>query len=101
MPSISEMMRADARRAILQLLAEDRGYSMNDTILRSAVDRLTAVTLSKSEVRGHLSWLEDRGAVTTESVPPYVLAKLTDFGLALAQGHETLDGVSRPTPGQI
>ena len=101
MPSISELMRADARRAILQLLAEDRGYSMNDAILRSAVDRLTAVTLSPSEMRQHLAWLEDRGAVTTESVPPYMLAKLTDFGLALAQGHDAVDGVSRPAPSQV
>lgn len=101
MTSINQLVRADARRAILQLLAEDRGYSMNDAILRSAVDRLTAVTLSPSEMREHLAWLEDRGAVTTERVPPYVLAKLTDKGLALAQGHETLDGVSRPTPSQV
>ena len=101
MSSIKELMRADARRAILQILAQDPGYSCNDAILRSAVDRATAITLSASQLRGHLAWLEDRGAVTTEQVPPYVLAKLTDKGLALAQGHETLDGVSRPTPSQV
>ena len=101
MASIAELMRRDARRAILQLLAQDRGYSMNDAILRSAVDRLSAVTLSPSEMRDHLSWLEDRGVVTTEAVPPYVLAKLTDFGLAVAEGHETLAGVSRPAPSQV
>ena len=100
MSSISELMRADARRTILQLLAQDRGYSMNDAILRRAVDRLTAVTLSASEIREHLAWLEDRGAVTTESVPPYVLATLTDKGLALAEGAETIAGVSRPLPSQ-
>ena len=99
--SIQQLMRADARRAILQALAQDRGYSLNHAILRAAVDRATAITLEEGEVREHLSWLEDRGAVTTEEVPPFTLAKLTDYGLSLARGHATLDGVSRPTPSQV
>ena len=101
MGSIAELKRADARRTILQALAEDRGYSLNHRILRSVIDRLTAITLDETEVREHLAWLEDRGAVTTEEVPPYVVAKLTDKGLAVARGHETLAGVSRPEPGQV
>ena len=100
MTSLAEMMRADARRTILQVLAQDRGYSMNDAILRRAVDRLTAVTLSESEMRQHLAWLEDQGAIMTEVVAPYVLATLTDKGLALAEGSEVIDGVSRPLPSQ-
>ena len=100
MPSIKQLMRADARRAILQILAQDSGYSCNDAILRTAVDRATAITLTAQEIRDHLAWLEDRGAVTTESVPPYILAKLTDRGMELARGHETMDGVSRPAPSQ-
>ena len=59
------------------------------------------MTLTESEVRKHLSWLEDRGAVTTETVPPFTIAKLTDLGLSVARGHETIDGVSRPRPGQL
>ena len=94
-------MRADARRAILQALAMDAGYSLNHTILRSVVDRATAITLDDDEVRKHLGWLEDRGAVTTEEVPPFTLAKLTDYGLSLARGHAAIDGVSRPSPSQV
>ena len=60
-----------------------------------------AITLNEDEVKGHLAWLEDRGAVTTEAVPPFVLARLTDYGLSLAQGLAGLDGVSRPTPDQV
>ena len=101
MTSINELMRRDARRTILQALAEDRGYSLNHVMLRSIVDRLTAITLDEDQVRQHLAWLEDRGAVTTESVPPFTLAKLTDYGLSLARGHVTLEGVSRPSPSQV
>ena len=101
MTSIRQLERADARRAILQALAEDRGYSANHRILRTFVDRSAAITLDDAEIKEHLAWLEDRGAVTTEAVPPFVLAKLTDYGLSLAQGHAVLDGVSRPTPDQV
>ena len=101
MTGIKQLMRADARRAILQALAMDAGYSLNHAILRSVVDRTTAITLDDDEVREHLAWLEDRGAVTTEEVPPFTLAKLTEYGLSLARGHATLEGVSRPTPSQM
>lgn len=101
MTSISELKRADARRTILQALAQDRGYSLNHAILRTMVDRLTAITLDEDQVKAHLAWLEDRGAVTTESVPPYTIAKLTDYGLSLARGHAVLEGVSRPVPSQV
>lgn len=101
MTSIAELMRRDARRTILQALAEDRGYSLNHVMLRRVVDRLTAITLDEDQVREHLAWLEDRGAVTTETVPPFTIAKLTDYGLSLAEGHATLEGVSRPAPSQV
>lgn len=99
--SISEILRADARRTILQALTEDRGYSLNHAILRRIVDRAAAITLSDDEVRAHLAWLEDQGAVTTEQAPPFTIARLTDFGLSLAKGYATLAGVSRPAPSQV
>ncbi|MCY4431580.1 MAG: hypothetical protein OXC11_14475 [Rhodospirillales bacterium] len=101
MTSLRSMMRADTRRAILQALALDPGYSLNDRILRVAVDRMEAITLDESAVREHLAWLEDRGAVTTDTVPPFILAKLTDYGLSISQGHAQLEGVSRPLPSQV
>ncbi len=99
--SLEHMMRGDARLTILRALAGDRGYSLNHEILRTLVDRMTAITLDNDQVKAHLAWLEDRGAVTTESVPPFTLAKLTDYGLSLARGHATLEGVSRPRPDQV
>ena len=96
--SLRHMIRGDARLTILQALKLDRGYSLNHRILRTVVDRMSAITLDEDEVKEHLAWLEDRGAVTTESVPPFIIAKLTDYGLQLARGHARLEGVSRPSP---
>lgn len=99
--SLAARMRGDARLCILQSLAEDRGYSVNHRILREMVDRSTAITLTEAEIREHLSWLEDRKAVLTEEVPPFTIARLTDYGQALAEGRDFLEGVSRPSPGQL
>ncbi len=101
MTSIAELVRRDARRTILQALADDLGYSLNHEILRTVVDRRTAVTLTTAEVKEHLAWLEDQGAITTTTVAPFVIARLTDYGLALAHGAEVLEGVSRPRPDQV
>lgn len=98
MTGIKDLMRADARLAVLRALAADRGYSLNHRILRTVVDQLAAITLDDDEIKGHLGWLEDRGAVTVEHVPPFTIARLTDYGLDLARGHATLDGISRPSP---
>ena len=101
MTSLAATMRADARLTILRVLAEDPGYSTNHAILRIAVDRLSAITMSEDEVKRHLEWLENHGAVVTEAAAPYLLARLTDRGLALARGEANLDGVSRPRPDQM
>lgn len=99
--SLAARMRGDARLCILQSLVQDLGYSVNHRILRDMVDRSTAITLTEAEVRAHLSWLEDHGAVTTEEIAPFTIAQLTEYGKALAEGRDRLDGVSRPSPDQL
>lgn len=99
--SFAARVRADARLAMLQILASDLGYSLNHIILRAALDRLTAITLTEDEVKTHLGWLEDRELVTTEIVNRFTLAKLTDAGLSVARGSATVEGISRPSPGDM
>ena len=96
--SLRARMRADARLAALQILAQDKGYSANHDILRLGIDKATAITLSADEVRDMMSWLEDAGLVTTEVVAPFVIAKLTNKGLEAARGQVEVDGVSKPPP---
>ncbi len=98
--SLKSLVRADARLALLRVLAQDRGYSQNHSILRLAIDKATAITLTDDEVKEHVHWLEDRGLVASEEVPPYLLARLTDRGLSVARGEAEVEGVSRPRPDQ-
>lgn len=99
--SLAAAIRAMVRREVLRLLASDAGYSQNHAIIRRAMESSTAQSLTETEVRGHLSWMEDRGLVTTETVGPYLLAKLTDRGLSVARGEEHVEGIERPRPSEL
>ena len=99
--SLAASIRAMVRREILRLLASDVGYSQNHAIIRRAMESSTAQSLTETEVREHLSWMEDRELVTTEIVGPYLLAKLTDKGLSVARGEEHIDGIERPRPSEL
>mgnify|MGYP003571029765 CR=1 FL=1 len=99
--SLAASIRAMVRREILRLLAADAGYSQNHAIIRRALEVSTAQSLTESDVKAHLSWMEDRELVATEIVGPYVLAKLTDRGLTVARGEEHVDGVERPRPSEL
>lgn len=99
--SLAADIRAMIRREILRALAADPGYAQNDAILRRMLASHAAQTLTESELRAHLSWLEDRGVVVTEHVGPYVTAKLTDHGLKVAAGEEAVEGIRRPRPSEL
>ena len=101
MPSLQARIRADVRRTILVLLSKDLGYSHNHEVLRLAIDRAEAVTMTESETKSHLSWLEDQGLIETEIVGRFMIAKLTDMGLKVARGSEIVEGVSRPNPDDL
>lgn len=101
MTSFAARVRADARLAILQILSKDRHYSMNHEVLNLAVDRLTAISLSEPEMKVQLGWLEDKGLIETDEASSYVLAKLTDEGLKVANGSIDVEGISRPRPSDL
>ncbi len=96
--SLAASIRSMVRLVVLQLLAADLGYSQNHAVIRLALVSHAAQSLTDAEVKAHLSWLEDRGLVTTEVVGPYTVAKLTDQGLKVARGDEVVDGIDRPRP---
>lgn len=101
MTSFAARLRADARLAILRILAQDPGYSHNHSVLRDAVEFGTAITLSEDEIKDHLAWLENEALVETEIVGRFTLAKLTDKGLSVAEGKTRIDGISRPRPEDL
>lgn len=96
--SLAADIRAMVRLGILRLLGADMGYSQNHVIIRRGLERYAAQSLTESETKAHLAWLEDRGLVTTEVVGRYVAARLTNLGLAVSRGEEIMEGVERPQP---
>lgn len=96
--SLAERMKRDARLCILECLADDPTYRLNHEILREMVDRQVAITLSDTQMRDHLAWLDDAGLIETETIAPFVMARLTGRGLACARGTDPVAGVSRPRP---
>lgn len=95
------VQRADGHLGILQALAADPGYSMNHEMMAMAIDQVSAITFTESQVKERFDWLESQKLITTEIISPFVVAKLTDLGLKVAQGREHVEGVSRPSPGQM
>lgn len=98
MVEFTEFLTRDLRLVMLRLLAEDPGYSMNDSILQGALE-LYGHNVSRDKVKTELRWLEEQGLVDIEIVAKTVMvAKLTGRGLDCAQGKARVDGVRPPRP---
>ena len=91
-------MSANCRCTILQALAMEPGTGLDFRPLRDTIERMDGQVISESDVLRELDWLKDRDVITVEWSAPDVLAKLTDHGLALAEGRASIEGVSPPRP---
>ena len=93
-----DLVDADQRLAILQVLEGDPDYSHNDHILTGALARLGhAVSIDK--LRTELQWLEEQGLLTVDKALVGVwVAKLTRRGEDVALGRARVEGVARPGP---
>lgn len=94
--SYRDLVEADCRLAILQVLEEDPDYSHNERILQGALARL-GHSLSGDRLRTEVRWLEEQGLVSISDVGVYVI-KLTRRGEDAALGRARVDGVARPRP---
>lgn len=92
-----ELIAKDVRLVILRCLAEDSGYSLNESILQDALG-LYGHHLSRDRVKTELRWLEDQGLVTIEDIAGILLGKLTGRGMDVALGNCRVDGVKSPRP---
>ncbi|HFQ80985.1 MAG TPA: ArsR family transcriptional regulator [Desulfobacterales bacterium] len=96
--SFSALQAESIRLTILQLLAQDPGYDLNETILRKLINEF-GYQLSKDGLRTHLAWLMEQGLVTVRTVADYLqVAKLTQRGFDTANGQAIIPGVARPGP---
>ncbi|MBF0249950.1 MAG: ArsR family transcriptional regulator [Alphaproteobacteria bacterium] len=97
--SFKDLVSANRRIIILQVLSEDGDYAHNDGVLRSALAGL-GHDVSADAMRTELAWLAEQGLITSETVGPYTVARLTERGLDVAHGRALAPGVERPGPGR-
>lgn len=93
----SELITADIRLVILRALEQDLGYSHNESIIHSVVERF-GHKCSRDFVRTQLGWLREQGLVTIEDVAGYMVATISMRGADVARGRATVPGVKRPSP---
>lgn len=88
----------DQRLVILRSLSEAGGYDANESILDDCL-ALYGHNISRDLVRNHLNWLEEQGLVNIERLAGgFMVAKITQRGLDVANGEAVVEGVKRPRP---
>lgn len=95
--SFAELVQSDIRLVILRALAQDLGYSHNDSILHAALG-MYGHKCSRDTVRTELTWLEEQRLVTIDKVGETYVATITERGVDVANGMATVPGVKRPGP---
>jgi hypothetical protein len=91
---------AENRRcAMLRFLADDTDYTINDSLLDSALAAI-GHAVSRDLLRTEIAWLEEQGLVTVrkEMDGRVLVITLTGRGLDVAQGRTVVPGVQRPRP---
>jgi len=95
--SFADVVMADIRLVILKALAEDQGYSMNESVLQEILG-MFGHTCSRDRVKTELRWLEEQGLITLNEVVGTLVAKVTGRGVDVSTGAARVDGVKRPRP---
>ncbi len=93
----AELLDADRRLVILRCLAEDPGYSLNESLLQSMLEAL-GHNVSRDRIRTDLAWLSEQGLCIVGHVLSVQVARLTDRGIDVATGRTIVPGIKRPRP---
>lgn len=99
MSNVQDIFTKNRRLAILRFLAEDQDYSLNTSVLQSA---LTAIGhgVSRDVVEADASWLAEQGLATVERLEgmPVTVVRIRARGMDVASGVASHPGVDRPLP---
>ena len=97
--SYAEYLFQHIRLAVLRLLAEQPGYSANDSVLTDAV-RTLGLSCTRDQMRTNLAWLEEQRLVTLlKPTDTLTVATITERGADVAAGRSIVAGIQRPSPG--
>lgn len=97
--SYADLLAADMRLRILQLLSADSDYAANEDVLQSALE-LAGHDIGIDKLRTEVAWLVEQGLATTERLAVLNIVKLTRRGVDVAHGRANVPGVARPAPGE-
>lgn len=92
-----ELITSDIRLVVLRALAEDEGYSLNESVIQSILG-VFGHRVSRDRVKTELAWLKEQGLVRIETVVTVQVATITSRGLDVANGSVVVPGVKRPGP---
>lgn len=91
--SIQRVIAEDQRRRVLALLAEDRGYSHNANVIRSALGAL-GHDIRIDQVSELIQWLAGAGLLRITAEGPPAVVTLTQRGFEAASGRIVVPGVA-------
>ena len=93
--SFRGLLNAERRLFVLQLLAEVG--SANESVINDGC-KAGGLRVTRRQTRADLDWLAKRHLITLEYFDDtLVVAKLTERGIDVASGDETVSGVKRPS----
>ena len=90
---LRDIIDRNQRRCILDVLAQDRGHSHNVHVLRGALEML-GHDIRTDQAIAQLEWLAGAGLVEIAAEGPPAVARLTERGLAVAEGRTVAAGVA-------
>ncbi len=101
MMDYKDFIAEDRRLAILRFLAEEQDYSLNDSVLHIALEKI-GHAVARDVVKADLEFLRDIGLIKLELVLNKVLvAKITQRGFDVASGRTVVTGIKRPAPDEV
>jgi len=95
MTALAELLAAQRRLSILQILAAGPGGTLNTAIIDKALDEADLCT-PRATVDADVAWLHGEALVTMSRVGPYLVAAITQAGRDVAAGEDAHQGVARP-----
>jgi hypothetical protein len=95
MNDFANHLAEDRRLVILRVLLESAGYTANEYLLHSMVERLGHM-VSTDRIRTDLTWLKEQDLLAVDDVAGVLIAKLVARGEDVARGRAVVPGVKRP-----
>ncbi len=89
----------DRRLAELRYLSEQNDYSMNDSVMQTALESI-GHSVSREVILADFSFLQELGLIYQDEVLKgrVIVAHLTGRGEDVAKGRTTVPGIKKPRP---